>query len=488
MLPTEASRATQGQPFVALSMHLRLTGILHPAWTLEGILIVCLLSCHDDQQGSDASPSTVGSSTSEGPAATDSPTTGGPGICFNSAPLAGGNCAPYGVITAGGRHTCTLLFGGQIRCWGYNDFGELGQGSGTIGDNEVPNTVSPLNLGEAAIQVSAGLHHTCAVTESGRIYCWGSGSAPGLADLNGPAIQVAAGYEHTCALMSDGSVRCWGRGEFGKLGTGNTEDIGDDESLASLAPVDLGARAVQISASENHTCAVLEGGGLICWGLGDRGQLGQGTTKNIGDDETPASVGPIDAGADVKWVATGAFHTCALTVDGEVRCWGSSGNGSLGYGNLTNVGDDEFPSAVGAVSLGRPALGLAAGGATTCALLDNQTLKCWGWNLYGQLGYGNVSDIGSENVPSDFGPIQAGGAVAQVAVGAQHVCALLVDNSIRCWGDGTDGALGYGNIGPAHTKDSPCYVTGPGFVCDLDPVCCVGDMPGEMPPPSVEYQ
>lgn len=284
--------------------------------------------------------------------------------------------------------------------------------------------------------------------------------------------------------MSDGAVYCWGSGRVGHLGTGNTADIGDDETPASQSPIDLGGPAVQISSSQDHTCAVLEDGGVICWGLGEYGRLGQGNTENIGDDETPGSVGPIDVGAAVARVAASSFHTCALTVDGKVRCWGSNGLGALGYPNGEDIGDDEHPSEAGAVSLGRPAVGIAAGGETTCALLDDGTLRCWGGGYsYGKLGNGSADPVDSGAVPSDFGPIKVGGAVAQVAVGHEHVCALLVDHSIRCWGDGSQGALGYAN-----TAGDTCLEQGFVSVCDVDPVCCIGDMPGEMPPPPVQYK
>lgn len=453
-----------------------------------------LLSCHGDQAEN-----------------TDSATSGPkPGVCYAMAPEVGGPCAPYGVIATGVYHTCALLVGGRIRCWGDNDHGQLGLGNVIrIGDDETPESAPPLDLGEAAIQLAAGFQHTCALTESGRIFCWGEGSggrlghgnsmdigddelpaSAGPVPLDGTALQVAAGWLHTCALMSDGSVRCWGAGQFGKLGTGTSEDIGDDETPASQAPIDLGGRAVYIAASRDHTCAVLDAGGVICWGLGENGQLGRGNTDNIGDDETPGSVGPIDVGAAVTHVAVGSFHTCALTVGGAVKCWGSNGNGMLGSGNgyLEMIGDDEPPSATGVVSLGRPSVAIAAGGGSTCALLDDGTLMCWGVNSYGELGYGSTHCIGADDVPSDFGAIAVGGSAVQVSVGDGHACALLVDASIRCWGEAVLGALGYANTGDYQVEGSTCQSTGDFFVCDVDPVCCIGDIPGEMPPPPVQYQ
>lgn len=459
-------------------------------------LVLSLLACHGGQGGN------AESATLTGPE---------PGMCSNMAPTVGGPCAPYGLVATGVYHTCALLVGGKIRCWGSNDRGQLGLGNmDSIGDDETANTAPLVELGEAAIQLAAGESHTCALTESGRIYCWGAGSvgilgyghtmdigddelpgSVGPVPLDGTALQIAAGWHHTCALMSDGSVRCWGLAESGRLGTGNTDNIGDDETPASQPAIDLGGQAVHISASYETTCAVLEGGGVICWGLGEQGQLGQGNTENIGDDETPGSVGPIDVGAAVTRVAAGSFHTCALTVAGEVRCWGSNGDGALGsgHGSLERIGDDEPPSVAGAVSLGRPAVAIAAGNTTTCAHLDDGALRCWGGNDFGNLGYSEVGDIGYDDVPSDFGPVEVGGATLQVSVGGFHTCAYLADDSLRCWGLAVFGALGNGNTGVFLDESSTCYcIGGQCYFCDVDPVCCIGDAPGEMPPPPVSYQ
>jgi hypothetical protein len=164
-------------------------------------------------------------------------------------------------------------------------------------------------------------------------------------------------------------VRCWGAGGFGRLGYGNTNNIGDTETPGSVGPVFLGAgrRAVAISAGHYHTCALLDTGAVRCWGYGTSGQLGYGNMDSIGDDETPGSVGPVFLGAGRRAVAisAGDSHTCALLDTGAVRCWGVGFSGQLGYGNTDWIGDDETPGSVGPVDLGglvarkvRPALSL----------------------------------------------------------------------------------------------------------------------------------
>jgi alpha-tubulin suppressor-like RCC1 family protein len=113
----------------------------------------------------------------------------------------------------------------------------------------------------------------------------------GDVDVGGSVEAITAGGSHTCALLVGGAVRCWGDGTF--VGYGNGETIGDDETPASAGDVDVGGRVVQISAGRTHTCAVLDGGAVRCWGHGAYGELGYASTEWIGDDELPASAGDV---------------------------------------------------------------------------------------------------------------------------------------------------------------------------------------------------
>jgi alpha-tubulin suppressor-like RCC1 family protein len=202
-------------------------------------------------------------------------------------------------------------------------------------------------------------------------------------------------------------VRCWGASEFGQLGYGNTDTIGDDETPASAGDVPLGAPALHIGAGIYHTCAVLTTRAVRCWGRNDSGQLGYGNTDTIGDDETPASEGDVDLGGPLASALSAGFtHTCTLLRDGHVRCWGSGFWGRLGYGNTNSIGDDETPASVGDVFLGGTAIQIAAGDAHNCALLAGGNVRCWGANDAGQLGYGNTDRIGDDETPASAGPVQ----------------------------------------------------------------------------------
>ncbi|MGI8413381.1 MAG: hypothetical protein ACR2LV_08555 [Solirubrobacteraceae bacterium] len=280
--------------------------------------------------------------------------------------------------------------------------------------------------------------------------------------------RIATGKYHTCAILGDGSVRCWGYGGDGALGYGNTSNVGDDETPASAGTVNLGpgrtARA--ISAGDYHTCALLDDGSVRCWGFGADGRLGYGNTNSVGASQTPAAVGPVDLGPGRTAVAisAGGGHTCALLDDGSVRCWGFALNGELGYGNTNSVGDTpaDTPGMAGPVDVGagRTARAISAGWRHTCALLDDGSVRCWGNGGSGRLGYGNHNNVGDHQTPDTAGPVNLGPARTAVALsaGGAHTCAILDDGTVRCWGFDASGQLGYGNTNdvgdtPASTPD-----------------------------------
>ncbi|KIG17044.1 Microbial collagenase, secreted [Enhygromyxa salina] len=386
-------------------------------------------------------------------------------------------------VTAGSRHTCALSLDHEIHCWGANNFGQLGlPGAGTIGDNELPNTVAPVVVGAPAVAVTAGFLHTCAILDTGKLRCWGIGASGALGygntqnigddedpasagdvDIPGSVTAVVAATEHTCALIEGGAVRCWGSGTVGKLGLGNTTFIGDNELPSAVGPVNLGGTAVQIAAGAVHTCALLDTGEVLCWGQNSNGQLGYANTAHVGDNELPVSVGPVDVGAVATFVATGWQHTCVITDTQAVRCWGNGGFGRLGYGDTNTIGDDEPPSSVGDVDLGGGLVtALALGDTHTCALLDDGAVRCWGRSDGGQLGYGNTITIGDDELPSAVALVEIGGLVTRISSSYQHNCVVLSNHAVRCWGRGAQGQLGYGNtitIGdtelPASVGDVP---------------------------------
>ena len=379
-----------------------------------------------------------------------------------------------GRLDAGGLGTCAILGDGSVRCWGNGSDGELGYPSTlTVGATNTPASVGPVDIGAgyAATAISSGDYHTCVIRNDGSVLCWGFGGdgrlgygntnnvgdvqtpgSVGPVELGGQAAKaITAGGGHTCAILDDGTVRCWGFGGDGELGYGNHDSV---DSPASVGPVDLGTgrTAVAISAGYRHTCAILDNGQVECWGYGVDGRLGYGNTSNVGDAQTPGSVGAVDLGGTgitAVAISAGDSFTCAILDTRQVECWGYGVDGSLGYGNTSNVGDQNPPASAGTVDLGpgRTAVAISAGGRHTCAILDNGQVECWGYGGYGRLGYGGTTDVGNTptSTPNVAGPVNLGPGRTAVAIsaGANHTCALLDNDTVRCWGDGADGRLGY---------------------------------------------
>jgi alpha-tubulin suppressor-like RCC1 family protein len=328
-------------------------------------------------------------------------------------------------LDGGIDHTCALLDTAEVRCWGDGGDGQLGYGNtNPIGDTETPASAGDVKVGGVVVRVVAGKYHSCALLANDEVSCWGKGGAQlgypnvtgnigddelpssvGYVNVGGAVVGLAAGGDHTCALLDTGKVRCWGRSDSGQLGYANTDQIGDDETPASAGDVDVGGTVVQIAAGDDHTCALLALGTVRCWGQAASGRLGYGNTNIIGDNESPASAGDVDVGGAVVQIAAGGYHTCALLDTGKVRCWGLGVSGELGYGNTKNIGDDEAPSAAADVNVGGVVIQIATGFDHTCALLATGEVRCWGEAQYGELGYGNATDIGDNEYPYTAGDV-----------------------------------------------------------------------------------
>lgn len=390
-------------------------------------------------------------------------------------------------ISAGKYHTCGVRADGKLRCWGGNFDGELGLGhTRKIGDDEAPNRIAALDFGRPVTQVVAAgdrqAGFTCALLEGGKVRCWGAnkhgqlgyGHTRNLGDdetldklpdvgLRGSVTQIAAGASkfgsHVCALMDDHTMRCWGSGKFGMLGYGHTNVIGDDELPSTVGKVAVGGPVAAIAAGKYNTCAILEDRSLRCWGWNAQGQLGLGHTRDVGDDEIPASVDPIDVGGEVAQVSVGRRHMCAVLDDGRVRCWGWNNHGQLGLGNTDNIGDDETPASVAPVDLSGPAEQVACGSLHSCALLEDGKIQCWGDNKFGQLGYGHDHAVGDKAPPKSVGTVYLGEPATAVVAGSYHTCALLDSGQVRCWGYNDQGQLGYGHTNLIGDDEMPGSVS-----------------------------
>jgi alpha-tubulin suppressor-like RCC1 family protein len=271
------------------------------------------------------------------------------------------------------------------------------------------------------------------------------------------ATAIAVGALHSCALLDNLTVKCWGRNQYGQLGYGDTDSRGDDagEMGDALLAIDFGTgrTARAIAAGKYFTCALLDNFAVTCWGANTGGQLGLGDTT---ERTSPTALAAIDFGSGLtaRALSAGDDHVCAILGDGALVCWGGAGNGRLGSGGTSNIGDgtNEMGTKLAAVSLGSSstAIAVSAGQAHTCVVFTSTEVKCFGNGGSGRLGVGNQNDLGDS--PSEMGTalpainLGTGRTALAVSAGAEHTCALLDNAALKCWGSGDSGRRGSSNM------------------------------------------
>lgn len=326
-----------------------------------------------------------------------------------------------GSVAPGNDHACVLTAVGGVKCWGQNE--EVRQvGDGTIFNRAEPVDVVGLESGVTSL--SAGYWHSCAVTATGAVRCWGAGydgqlgvagspyslAVPGeVVGLTSPAVQVDAGWRHSCAVMVEGRVVCWGTNLEGELGNGT-----DIDSLA-VDVVGLTSGVVDVAVGSRHSCAVTAAGGVKCWGGNGQGQLGDGSP--VLERWTPVDVVGLSSG--VVAIEAGENHTCALTVAGGVTCWGQNSGGELGDGTTTSRWT---PVDVVGLATGVSSLSLAM--SRSCALTTAGEARCWGGRT--------TTPTPVSGLPSDLVAVSWGGATG---------CAFRSNGALLCWGRAGDGTF-----------------------------------------------
>lgn len=360
-------------------------------------------------------------------------------VAVAAPPAVGSVSGDTGSISGGDNFTCAVTSGATVKCWGANTHGQLG--NGTTEPHLVPQLVPGLT---DVAEVSAGWQHACALTTAGGVKCWGlnADGQVGIGTTNTPqttpvdvegltsGVQaISAGGFHTCALTDAGGVKCWGNNPSGGLGDGTTVD--------RSSPVDvvgLDAAVTSIAGGGDVTCAVLDNGGVKCWGNNAVGGVGDGTTINR---STPTDVVGLDSGvASVSAAGTYPFgaRACAVTTGGAVKCWGANNQGQLGDGTTTHRS-----SPVDVAGLASGVAMVTTGSSQTCALTTAGAAKCWGqWGV----GVGN-NDV--HPVPLDV--VGLGSGVVEVQAGGYHTCARSDTGAVRCWGGNNAGQLGLGVTG-----------------------------------------
>lgn len=331
-------------------------------------------------------------------------------------------------IWAAGLHTCALLENHEVKCWGRNNHGQLGWTTSGGSHGKVAG-----EMGESLASVDLGV----------------SPDGPFVSDM-------ALGKEHTCALFTDGTMKCWGINGVGHLGYGDTIERGKavDTMGTALPTIHLGSgrTAVQISAGETHSCALLDTEAVVCWGGDAQGQTGRGGcgSESCGDepDEMGDSIRSVDFGTSGRPVElkSGNSHSCAVLDDASVKCWGANDNGNLGSGDTaprgllqSSMGEANWPK----VDLGPNSQALHVGCSHhTCVVLNDGQVKCFGLNVNGMLGIGSDAQWGDgpgemgSDLPTVLTMVLTSTTTATAAVTDTHTTTMTATDRTRTTANG----------------------------------------------------
>ena len=354
-------------------------------------------------------------------------------------------------LATGGESTCVILDNGSVSCWGPNNYGQLGNGN--YSSSLSPSLVNSLGEGRTAVAISNGDGFSCAILDNGSVSCWGLNNRGQLGDGTNfdritptqtsnlgsgrTAVAISSGSSHTCVILDDGSVSCWGKNDAGQLGDGTKNERNIPGQTSSLSNINFGRTAIAISSGMAHSCAILDDGSVSCWGGNWLNQLGDETTN---EQNTPTQTSSLGNGRTAVGISSGDTHNCALLDDGTVSCWGWNGEGQLGDGTTV---ERDAPTQTEGFGSGILAVSIFAGGTHTCALLDDSFVSCWGSGDYGKLGTGGIND---EHTPTkmDYQIFGTGRTAVALSLSSMHTCAILDDGSISCWGYGDSGLIGDG--------------------------------------------
>jgi alpha-tubulin suppressor-like RCC1 family protein len=346
-------------------------------------------------------------------------------------------------IDAGDFAACGLRGSGALSCWGDGSLGQTAQPG-----NESPG-LAPASVGVATdwTAVTGGLRFACGI-HGGKLACWGSASHaalglgytsdrtdPTLASASTDFTRLAVQMDDGCAIHATGELSCWGRNAFGNLGDGTMV------SRAASVPVGAGKLWQRVTLGRNHACGIATDNnvnGVYCWGTELNQELGNGVA--VTNQLTPGLITPTP-GNTSAWteIAAGLNYTCALRQDGTLWCWGRNTQGQLGDTTTTARADPKQVLPLGAADW----VEISASGEFTCARRASGALFCWGRNDVGQLGAGDV--VSPVSTPKQVGTA----TYSAVSAGQNHACAVATDGTLWCWGRNASGELGLGNaVGP----------------------------------------
>lgn len=296
-------------------------------------------------------------------------------------------------LSSGGQHSCVVKKNGNVQCWGLNSLGQTGEATAQVKNVKTSSLKEMVKFNNIKT-VSLGENHSCALNTNGEVFCWGDNSEGQLASTILPEsniplqiphlskiTMIASGNNHTCALHTKGEVFCWGDNRSGQIGNKKIQDKVTVSLVQGLKNVK------QISAGGSTTCALTNEGSVYCWGDNTFSQSG---VENSLENKNAKVISPnkIDTLQDISMISVGENHSCALTSNSLVDCWGSNSNNNFQLGKITK--NSIYPTPIEVPNV-FDMKSISAGGLHTCGLKENGSIYCWGNNYQGQLGNGEFS-------------------------------------------------------------------------------------------------
>ena len=333
-------------------------------------------------------------------------------------------------VALGAAFSCAAWSDGATKCWGWNQFGQLGNGAYGLGADEA-TPVSVVGL-TSVVRVATGGRYACALRTDGSVWCWGMSALSMAPEPASPvdgvanAVEVRVGTGYGCARLSSGTVKCWGGNHWGELGDGTTDSSSSAVSVSGMSD------AVQLSLGIAHSCALRPDQTVWCWGYNYYGQLGDGTWGEGVGKLTPV---PVVNLSSVTHIAAGGYYSCVRKSDASLWCWGHHKAGLVADGPPYDGTDKCYPSEVPEMT---GALDVAAGRNHTCARMLDGAVRCWGVQ---PLGDGTT---GWYLEPSQAVEVTGLLAPVQVTLGDVHSCARKNDGTLWCWGSNHKGQVGNG--------------------------------------------
>lgn len=366
---------------------------------------------------------------------------------------------PWKALSAGGFDTCAIGSNNLAYCFGWNNYGQLGNNTTSDSGTAVPvNTAGALS-GKTIKSITTGMNHSCAIASDNLAYCWGYNGEGQLGDnsivnssvpvavyasglLNGKTIKsISAGLYTTCVIASDDNVYCWGYGGNGRLGTGSPSSTPSTVPVAVDKGGVLNGKTVKsLSVSRNAACVIASDDKAYCWGANYLGQVGDNTTNDALSPVAVDTAGVL-SGKTIKYISAGEATSCAIASDNQAYCWGYNTDGELGNSSNTNSLVPVAVNTAGVLS-GKTLKAISTGGNHVCAIASDNNPYCWGSNGHYQLGNNTNVDSNVPISPTITGALN-GKTLKSIVAGQYQTCAVASeDNNVYCWGDHFDGMQG----------------------------------------------